>query len=157
MEYGQNLRVFVNDKCVAVATDCSFHVSVGLEDQTTKDDAVGLWTRNKAVSKSWDVSCSTMFGTGADAQAITPEELLEIIIKQDNPIVTVKWQGTTGAKNRTPNGKYYSGQAYLNDTTVNSPNRQRNNAAFQFTGDGPLSDGTTSSSGTGTGNPGGIA
>lgn len=150
MEYGQNLRVFVNNRCVAVATDCSFHVSVGLEDETTKDDAVGKWTKNKAVTKSWDVSCSTMYGTGADTEAITPEELMDIIIKQEDPTVTVKWQGTTGTKNRTPTGKYYSGQAYLNDATVNSPNRQRNNASFQFTGNGPLSDGSSSGSSSGS-------
>jgi hypothetical protein len=34
---GQNLRVLIGGKCVAFATSCTVHVSLNLEDSSTKD------------------------------------------------------------------------------------------------------------------------
>ena len=34
---GQNLRIFVGEKCVAFSTSCQLQVSANLEDTSTKD------------------------------------------------------------------------------------------------------------------------
>lgn len=136
---GQNLRVFVNNKCVAVATSCSFHVAVQLEDSSTKDDD-GMYQHQEAVGKNWDVSCDTLYDPEAatETNAITPAELADIIISQDNPEVTLKWDATEGEKNRTGKSVGYTGKAIYNDLSVNSPNRQNSTATHQFTGNSKL-------------------
>lgn len=137
---GQNLRVFVGDKCIAVATSCQFHVGLQLEDASTKDDT-GMWQIQEATGKSWDVSCDTLYDPEAatDASAITPAELAAKIITEENPEVILKWDATDGEKNRTGKSKGYTGKALYNDLSVTSPNRSNSTATHQFTGNGPLS------------------
>lgn len=136
---GQNLRVFVGDKCIAVATSCQFHVGLQLENASTKDDT-GMWQKQEVVGKSWDVSCDTLYDPEAttETNAITPAELAAKIISEANPEVTLKWDATGGDKNRTGKGLGYTGKALYNDLSVSAPNRGNSTATHQFTGNGPL-------------------
>lgn len=136
---GQNLRVFVDGKCIAVSTSCSFHIGLQLEESSTKDDE-GMYQHQEAVGKSWDVSCDTLYDPEAtnEANAITPAELADMIITSDNPEVTIKWDATDGDKNRTGKNVGYTGKALYNDLSVNSPNRQNSTASHQFTGNSKL-------------------
>lgn len=63
---GQNLRLVVNDKCVAGATSCSLHIAATVEDSSTKDDT-GDWARNEITGLSWDAQ--------SDAVMLTTEEM----------------------------------------------------------------------------------
>ena len=137
---GQNLRVFVDDKCVAVSTSCQFHVGLNLEDDNSKDNT-GLWQHQEVTGKTWNVSCETLYDPEAPTEnnAITPAELADIIITSENPEVTLKWDATEGEKNRTAKNKGYTGKAIYNDLSVTSPNRSNSTASHQFTGNGPLS------------------
>lgn len=136
---GQNLRIFIGGKCVAVSTSCSFHVALQLEEASTKDDMQG-WQNQECVGKSWDCSCDALYDPEAatETNAITPAELMAMIIEQDDPKVTLKWDATEGDKNRTGKNKGYTGQAYLNDASVSAGNRQNVTGSFQFTGAGEL-------------------
>lgn len=140
---GQNLRVFIGDKCVAVSTNCTFHIAKALEDSTTHDSE-GDWQQQQVVGRSWDVSVDTLFSFDADTdatKAITPSELLASMVTSETDEVTLKWAPTEGAKNRSIKSGIgtYSGKAILNDVSVQGPNRQNATSTFQFTGNGPLS------------------
>lgn len=138
---GQNLRVFLDEKCIAVSTSCSFHVAVKTEDASTKDSE-GDFDVFEVTGKSWDVSCDTLYDpedTTGGTRYTTPAELMAKIITTPEPIVTVMWAPADGEKNRISHEEYgYKGQAILSDGNVTSPNRQKNTATFQFTGSGPL-------------------
>lgn len=52
---GQNLRAFIDGRCVAAASSCDVHLAAQIEDVTDKDTEDGF-TRHECVSKSWDAS-----------------------------------------------------------------------------------------------------
>ena len=137
-ERGQNLRVFIGNKCIAAATSCQFHIGLQLEESTTKDSE-GMFQEQTVVGKNWDVSCDALFDPDTtDAEAMTSAELLDKIIMEDNPEVTLTWQTTKGEKNRVAAGWGYSGKALYNDFSTTNAARQRNSATHQFTGNGKL-------------------
>ena len=53
---GQNLRILVDDKCVAKALSCTVHIAMQVQESSTKDDT-GDWSTNEVVGMSWDASC----------------------------------------------------------------------------------------------------
>lgn len=53
---GQNLRLLVDDKCVAKALTCTVHIAMQVQESSTKDDT-GDWSTNEVVGISWDASC----------------------------------------------------------------------------------------------------
>lgn len=53
---GQNLRLLVDDKCVAKALTCTVHIAMQVQESSTKDDT-GDWSTNEVVGMSWDASC----------------------------------------------------------------------------------------------------
>lgn len=138
---GQNLRVFVNGKCIAVATSCSFHIGLQLEEDTDKD-AAGLYQHQSVVAKNWDVSCEAFYDPEAatESNAITSAELARKIITEENPELELKWDATTGEKNRTGKGVGYQGMAIYNDFSSTASVKQKVSASHQFTGNGPLTE-----------------
>ena len=73
---GQNLRVMVDGKCVAMATSCQFHVSAQMEDSSTKD-STGDWQEQEVVGLSWDAqtdSLVTLTDNGTNGEL--PQNLL---------------------------------------------------------------------------------
>ena len=59
---GQNLRLVINDKCVAGATSCSLHVAAQTEDSSTKDDT-GDWQKSDVTGLSWDAQSDAVMLT----------------------------------------------------------------------------------------------
>lgn len=53
---GQNLRLLVDDKCVAKALTCTVHIAMQVQESSTKDDTAD-WSTNEVVGMSWDASC----------------------------------------------------------------------------------------------------
>ena len=135
---GQNLRILVGGKCVAMATSCTFHVSAQLEDSSTKD-SVGDWQEQEVTGLSWDAqtdSLVTLEDNGTNGEL--PQDLFDIIINKTK--VTLTFDQTAGANNRVAQNSALkrTGEAYLTDATATAQNRQNTTFQAKFTGTGPL-------------------
>ena len=119
---GQNFKT----SCTLVAdeTNCTVTVQGNTEDATTKSDT-GLFSKNVVVSKQWSVQTDTY-------QAETSE--LRAIITAFNAAaaISVGWTATGSNVSR-------SGQALLNDFTMQFDDRQTVQCQLQFQGTGGLS------------------
>lgn len=136
---GQNLRVMVGGKCIAMATSCTIHVSAQLEDSSTKD-STGDWQEQEVTGLSWDASTDSLVTlTDSGTNGELPQDLLALIINKTQ--VTLSFDTTAGANNRVGQNSTIkrSGTAYLTDYSLTAPNRQNSTLTCQFTGSGPLS------------------
>ena len=136
---GQNLRVMVGGKCIAMATSCQFHVSAQLESSSTKD-SVGDFEEQEVTGLSWDAqtdSLVTLTDNGVNGEL--PTALLSLIINKTK--VTLTFDQTAGTNNRTGQNSAIkrSGEAYLTDYSLSAQNRQNSQLSCQFSGTGPLS------------------
>ena len=136
---GQNLRVMVGGKCIAMATSCTFHVSAQVESASTKDDANDFEV-NEVTGLSWDASTDslvTLTDNGTNGEL--PQDLLSLIINKT--LVTLTFDQTAGTNTRTGQNSAIkrSGQAYLSDYSLTAANRKNSTASCQFTGTGALS------------------
>jgi hypothetical protein len=135
---GQNLRVMVGGKCIAMATSCQFHVSAQLEDSSTKD-SVGDFQEQEVTGLSWDAqtdSLVTLEDNGTNGEL--PQDLLSLMINKTK--VTLTFDQTAGANNRVAQNSVIkkTGQAYISDINISAQNRQNSTISVQFTGTGPL-------------------
>lgn len=136
---GQNLRVMVGGKCIAMATSCTFHISAQVESAATKDDANDFEV-NEVTGLSWDASTDslvTLTDNGTNGEL--PTDLMSLIINKT--LVTLTFDQTAGTNNRVGQNSAIkrSGQAYLTDYSISAQNRQNSTLSCQFTGSGPLS------------------
>lgn len=136
---GQNLRVMVGGKCIAMATSCQFHISAQMEDSSTKD-SVGDFQEQEVTGLSWDAqtdSLVTLEDNGTNGEL--PQDLLSLILNKTK--VTLTFDQTAGANNRVGQNSVIkrSGEAYLSDYNLTAQNRQNSQLTCQFTGTGPLS------------------
>lgn len=136
---GQNLRVMVGGKCIAMATSCQFHIAAQTEDTSSKDDT-GDWQSNEVTGLSWDASTDslvTLTDNGTNGEL--PTDLMSLIINKTE--VTLTFDQTTGTNNRVAQDSAIkrSGNAYLVDYALTAPNRANSTLTCKFTGNGPLS------------------
>ena len=136
---GQNLRVMVGGKCIAMATSATFHISAQVQSASSKDDANDFEV-NEVTGLSWDAqtdSLVTLTDNGTNGEL--PTDLLSLIINKT--VVTLTFDQTAGTNNRTGQNSAIkrSGQAYLTDYSLSAQNRQNSTLSCQFTGTGPLS------------------
>ena len=136
---GQNLRVMVGGKCIAMATSCTFHISAQVESASTKDDANDFEV-NEVTGLSWDAqtdSLVTLTDNGVNGEL--PTDLMSLIINKTK--VTLTFDQTAGTNNRTGQNSAIkrSGEAYLTDYSLSAQNRQNSTLSCQFSGTGPLS------------------
>ena len=140
MKKGQNLRCFIDDKCVAAAKTCSFEETAELEDTSTKD-STGSAKQNSTKGKSWNGSVDALVLNTTDTGA----QALDYFIKQivSGKTVSVKFTETEGDQNRTPvadesNEIKVTGSALINDVTIKSTVNEEITLAIKFMGYGPL-------------------
>ncbi len=136
---GQNLRVAVGGKFIAMATACTFHVSAQLEDSSTKD-SVGDFQEQEVTGLSWDAqteSLVTLEDNGTNGEL--PQDILSLMINKTK--VTLTFDQTAGANNRVGQNSVIkkTGQAYITDVSISAQNRQNSTCTVQFTGTGALS------------------
>ena len=136
---GQNLRVMVGGKCIAMATSCTFHVSAQLEDSSTKD-SVGDFQEQEVTGLSWDAqteSLVTLEDNGTNGEL--PQDILSLMINKTK--VTLTFDQTAGANNRIGQNSAIkkTGHAYISDVSISAQNRQNSTCSVQFTGTGALS------------------
>ena len=136
---GQNLRVMVGGKCIAMATSCTFHVAAQMEDSSTKDNT-GNWQSQEVTGLSWDASTDslvTLTDNGSNGEL--PQDIFTAMIAMTP--VTLTFDTTNGTNNRVAqNGALKkSGQAYISDISITAANRANSTMTVQFQGNGALS------------------
>ena len=140
---GQNLRVMIgtasgSERCIAMATTATFHVSATLEDSSTKD-SVGDFQEQEVTGLSWDAqteSLVTLTDNGTNGEL--PQDILSLIINKTK--VHLVFDQTAGTNNRVGQNSAIkrSGCAYVNDVSITAANRQNSTISVQFAGTGPL-------------------
>ena len=136
--------MLIGGKCVAFSTSCTVHASLNLEESSTKDSTKNF-TEQTPTGISWDMSCDALYSVDADATGVNGIDALDKVLAQTK--VTVMFEQTTGDKNRTAvtGGAVYSGDAWVNDISINAANRQNTSYTIQLTGDGELAKTTAGS------------
>jgi hypothetical protein len=136
---GQNLRVMVGGKCIAMATSCQFHISAQMEDASTKD-SVGDFQEQEVTGLSWDAqtdSLVTLEDNGSNGEL--PQDIFSLIINKTK--VQLTFDQTAGANNRVGQDSAIkkTGYAYVSDVQITAQNRQNSTITVQFQGTGALS------------------
>lgn len=134
---GQNLRITLGGLFVGFATSCTLHISMTLEDSSTKD-STGSWQEQELTGKAWDISCDALYSTGEnDANGVSGEGALDLILAGEE--VEVEFVAASGDKNRVIQaGKKYTGKAIINDISIQAQNRQNTTYTIQAQGNGEL-------------------
>lgn len=138
---GQNMRLMVAGKCIAMALSSSIHISSQLESSSTKD-SVGDFEEQEVTGLSWDASSDAfvvLTDNGTNGEITTA--LMQLIINKTK--VTLTWDTTAGTNNRTPQNSVIKchGDAYLTDFKIDSQNRASVKASCKFTGTGAITMG----------------
>ena len=141
---GQFVRLFLGSDntaapstVIAAAKTLSLHVSLTLEDATTKDTA-GDWQIQEPTALSYDISTGALVRSGetitsqVGAKALSD---LETIYESGTP---VKWKiaNVGGDNNRAASSTIVSGSVVLTQLTINGPNRQNADYTAQLNGYG---------------------
>ena len=141
---GQFVRLFLGSdntvtpaKVIAGAKQLSLHVSMTLEDATTKDTA-GDWTIQEPTQLAFDISTTALVRSNDTiTSAVQSQGLsdLETIYEASNP---VKFQiaNVSGDNQRTKGAVIISGSVIIATLTLNGPNRQNADYTAQLTGYG---------------------
>jgi predicted secreted protein len=141
---GQFVRLFLGSDntaapstVIAAAKSLSLHVSLTLEDATTKDTA-GDWQIQEPTALSYDISTGALVRSGETiTSAVGAKSLadLETIYEAGTP---VKWKiaNVGGDNNRTASSTIVSGSVILTQLTLNGPNRQNADYTANFNGYG---------------------
>lgn len=136
---GQFVRLFLSDdnsaapaKVIAAAKTLSLHVSMTLEDATTKD-TTGNWQIQEPTGLNYDISTSALVrGNDTITSAVAGQDLasIEEIYEAGTP---VKWKiaNVSGDNQRTASSTIVSGSCLLTNLSIQGPNRQ--NATYQAT------------------------
>ena len=141
---GQFVRLFLGSDnsaapttVIAAAKQLSLHVSLTMEDATTKDTA-GEWQVQEPTAISYDISTNALVRSGETiTSAVGAKGMadLETIYEAGTP---VKWKiaNVSGDNNRTASSTIVSGSVVLTQLTINGPNRQNADYTAQLNGYG---------------------
>ena len=146
---GQFVRLFLSSdntatpaKVIAAAKTLSLHVSMTLEDATTKD-TTGNWQIQEPTGLNYDITSSALVrGGDTITSAVLGQDLssIESIYEAGTP---VKWQiaNVSGDNQRTKGSVIASGSCLLTQLSIQAQNRA--NATYQatLTGYGPYTVG----------------
>ena len=129
---GQNFRVFVGGNAIPESTSCSVSVTGSMESNKTKD-TVGSYNQEQMTGKDWSVSVDSI-----DASPVTLRALIRRFNSDEK--VTVGWDQTAGSLNRVAQSAPFarSGQAILNDLSIQANNRTNIQTTCQYQGSGAL-------------------
>ena len=141
---GQFVRLFVGSdntaapsKILAACKTLSLHVSLTLEDATTKD-TTGVWQVQEPTALSWDISSNALVKSGDTITSTVQGQdfaSIESVYEAATP-VKVKIANVSGANNRTAGATILSGSVVVTQLTLNAPNRQNATFDTQLTGYG---------------------
>ena len=128
---------------IAAAKQLSMHVSMTLEDATTKDTE-GDWTIQEPTALNFDISTTALMRSGETiTSAVGAKGLadLEDIYEASSP-VKFAIANTSGANNRTKGSVIVSGSVIISQLTLNGPNKQNADYTAKLTGYGAYTVGS---------------
>lgn len=139
---GQNLRVLIGPdaehlKCVAAATNCQIHLTLEVQEDTTKD-TTDDWLINEPVGINWDVQVDALVvNDPEDTDSVHADALVPGMIYM---LQFSRTAGSTGEHNRDAVADLIqmTGNAYLSDLVYNATNQDLVTAAAKFAGSGEL-------------------
>lgn len=141
---GQFVRLFLGSdnsavpaKIVAAAKSLSLHVSMTLEDATTKDTE-GDWQVQEPTALSYDISSNALVRSGDNiTSSVQAQDFasIEDIYEASTP-VRFQIANTSGANNRTKGAVICSGSVVITQLVLNGPNRQSADYTTTLTGYG---------------------
>jgi len=141
---GQFVRLFLGSdntavpaKIVAAAKSLSLHVSMTLEDATTKDTEDN-WQVQEPTALSFDISSSALVKSGETITSTVEGQDFASIEEIYEESVPVRFQiaNVFGINNRTKGAIICSGSVVITQLTLNAPNRQNATYDAQLTGYG---------------------
>ena len=141
---GQYIRLFLSSDntaapstVIAAAKSLSLHVSLTLEDATTKDTA-GDWQIQEPTALSYDISTGALMRSGETITSQVGAKSLADLESIHEAGTPVKWKISTvgGDNNRTASSTIVSGSVILTQLTMNGPNRQNADYTANFNGYG---------------------
>ena len=147
---GQFVRLFLSSDnattpaaVIAAAKQLSLHVSLTLEDATTKD-TTGDWQVQEPTALTYDISTTALMRSGDTITSSVAGKTiadLEDIYEASNP---VKWQiaNVSGANQRTKGAVIASGSVIIATLTLNGPNRQNADYTANLNGYGAYTVGS---------------
>lgn len=138
---GQLMRLFVNNKAWAAATSGTFHVSLQMEDCSTKDTE-GNWVDNEPTGISWDASTDCLVLSDEDSANNLDFALQKVGDGETYSFELSSTTGAAGTKNRTHSTLYAQGNVHISEVSITAANRQNSTFTVSMIGDGQLSTGT---------------
>lgn len=127
---GQFVRLFLSNSSnpalvVAGAKTLQLHVSMSLEDATTKDTP-GTWQVQEPTGLSYDISTNALVASNETITSAVGGQTLATLMDFYESSTLLYWQiaNTSGDNQRTKGSVIVSGQARIGSITVNAANRQ---------------------------------
>lgn len=134
---GQFIRLFLGSdntttpaKVIAAAKQLSLHVSLSLENNTTKDTE-GSWIAQEPTALNYDITTNALVDSGETITSGVGGQGLSDLMTIYEGGTPVKWQIAlvSGANNRTKSAVLVSGSAQLTQLEIQAQNR----SAAQYT------------------------
>ena len=129
---GQFVRLFLSSDnttapaaVIAAAKSLSLHVSLSLEDATTKDTE-GNWQVQEVTGLSYDITSNALVRSGDTITSAVAGKGLNDIQAIFEASAPVKWQiaNVSGANQRTKGTVICSGSCIISSLSINATNRQ---------------------------------
>lgn len=127
---GQFVRLFLSNSSnpalvVAGAKTLQLHVSMSLEDATTKDTP-GTWQVQEPTGLSYDISTNALVASNETITSAVGGQTLGTLIDFYESSTLLYWQiaNVSGDNQRTKGSVIVSGQARIGSIAVNAANRQ---------------------------------
>lgn len=126
---GQFVRLFLSDSSnpalvIAGAKTLSLHVSLSLEDATTKD-TTGTWQVQEPTGYTYDISTNALVSSGETITSTVDGQTLATLMEYYEASDLLYWQiaNVSGANQRTKGSVICSGQCRINSIAISAQNR----------------------------------
>jgi predicted secreted protein len=138
---GENLRILMGAdtqhlNCVAASTNAVVHLSLQVEEDTTKD-TVDDWIEQSPVAINWDAQVDALVLLDSQETGVTVDDLVvgQVYVLRFSQTAT-----TAGTQNRTPitNVIQLTGSAILSDLQLTAQDQDIATYSAKFTGTGDL-------------------
>lgn len=146
IQKGQYFRLFLSSNGVAdpsrvisAAKQLTLHLSLTLEESTTKDTE-GDWVRQEPTGISFDISSNALMRSGEPITSSVDGQTLADIETIFNNAVPVKFEiaAVSGTNNRTKGVVFCSGKVIITSLVMNGPNRANADYTTTLNGFGDL-------------------
>ena len=141
---GETVRLFLSSDNTAAPADVlaaarilSLHVSVTLEDSTTKD-TTGAWVYQEPTAINYDITSGALVRSGETITSQVGGKSYGDIQSLYEAGTPFKWKiaNVSGDNNRTASSTIVSGSILITQLTQNDPNRQSSDYTMNATGYG---------------------